>query len=755
MHADEVGPSQSAPLIAYDLVTTNDPQKEEWLDNVVYMMVPCHNPDGMDMVINHYRKYKGTKYEGSTMPGVYHKYIGHDNNRDFLTLSQMDNKAIARIYSKEWFPQVMVEKHQMGSRSVRYFVPPVHDPIAENIDAGLWNWTGIIGSNLMTDMTKQGLAGVAHHYLFDDYAPLYTNICMWKNVISFLTEAASVKDATPIFIEANELDAFGKGLSEYKKSINMPLPWPGGWWKLSDIIEYEITSTMSIIKTASMHRRNILELRNDLCRKEVSKGKTKPPYYYILPLTQHDQSELVNLVNLLIEHGVYVYQLAKPFSFDGRPFDSGDIVIPLSQPFRAFIKEVMEQQKYPVRHYTPGGEIIKPYDVTSWSLPLHRGVKAVDIVIAPSEGFESSFKEIKGIFNLKKEAAENFWAAVFSVNNNESFKAAFYAQKLGLKVDRLNTTMNIGSAKAPKGSFVVHNDPERSSEMKQLLNEMYVSPMIMKDPIEIEATAIKMPKIALIETYFHDADAGWARFIFDTYFVPYKIIHPGDFEKTDFTKSFDVVVFPDSAKSILMQGKWKAGEKEQYAISSYPPEYTKGIGKKGMEQLMTFLDSGGIIVSWGQSTELFLGTHEINRGKKGKEEFQLPVRNMSKMLKASGLFCPGSLVKILLKNNHPITLGMPKEIGVLFDGGPVFSTSIPDFDMDRRVIGKFPEINILLSGYCEKEEKISNRTAAVWLKKGKGQLVLFGFNPVFRASTQVSFKLLFNSILLPAIQKEL
>jgi hypothetical protein len=509
-----------------------------------------------------------------------------------------------------------------------------------------------------------------------------------------------------------------------------------------------------------MHRRNILELRNDLCRKEVSKGKTKPPYYYILPLTQHDQSELVNLVNLLIEHGVYVYQLAKPFFFDGRPFDSGDIVIPLSQPFRAFIKEVMEQQKYPVRHYTPGGEIIKPYDVTSWSLPLHRGVKAVDIVIAPSEGFESSFEEIKGILNLKKEVAENFWAAVFSVNNNESFKAAFYAQKLGLKVDRLNTTINIGSAKAPKGSFVVHNDPEKSSEMKQLLNEMYVSPMIMKDPIEIEAMAIKMPKIALIETYFHDADAGWARFIFDTYFVPYKIVHPSDFEKTDFTKSFDVVVFPDSAKSILMQGKWKVGENEQYAISSYPPEYTKGIGKKGMEQLMTFLDSGGIIVSWGQSTELFLGmeqlmtfldsggiivswgqstelflgTHEINRGKKGKEEFQLPVRDMSKMLKASGLFCPGSLVKILLKNNHPITLGMPKEIGVLFDGGPVFSTSIPDFDMDRRVIGKFPERNILLSGYCEKEEKISNRTAAVWLKTCLASILCSGHPLKFRLS---------------------
>ena len=141
MHSTEVGPSQSAPLIAYDMATTSDPSKLQWLDDVVYMMVPCHNPDGMDMVINHYHKYLGTKYEGSSMPRVYHKYVGHDNNRDFVTLSQEDTKAIARIYNLEWYPQVMIEKHQMGSTGTRYFVPPMHDPIAVNVDAGIWNWT--------------------------------------------------------------------------------------------------------------------------------------------------------------------------------------------------------------------------------------------------------------------------------------------------------------------------------------------------------------------------------------------------------------------------------------------------------------------------------------------------------------------------------------------------------------------------------------------------------------------------------------
>jgi hypothetical protein len=744
MHSGEVGPAQAAPLIAHQLLTTDDPQILTWLNDVVYMMVPNHNPDGMDMVVHHYRKYKGTKYEGSSLPGVYHKYVGHDNNRDFVTLTQEDTKAIARIYNLEWFPQVMIEKHQMGSTGPRYFVPPAHDPIAENVDAGIWNWTKIFGSNMITDMTEAGLAGICHSYIFDDYWPGSTETCIWKNVIGMLTEMASIKYATPIFIEPNELRVGGKGLSEYKKSINMPLPWQGGWWRLSEMLEYEIASTMSILKTASIYRKEILTFRNDLCRKEVQNGKTKPPYYYILPVAQHDQSELVGLVNLLREHGVAVYRLSSSTMLEDKSFNAGDIVIPLAQPFRPFIREVMEKQAYPLRHYTPNGEIIKPYDITSWSLPLHKGVKTIEMN-SRSESFENLLIEINEDFTLKKEIPSNFTVAVLNVNNNESFKAVFQSITQGLKVERLNNKISLTGIEVPRGSFLISNDPKLGS----IIKELNVTPIVLKESITFEATTITMPRIALVETYFHDMDAGWTRYVFDSYSIPFTVVHPGDFEKTDFAKNFDILVFPDADKSILMEGKYKT--KDEYYITDYPPEYTKGIGKKGMENLMTFLDKGGIIISWGRSTGLFMGKLEITRGKEDKEEFQLPVRDISEDIQKAGLYCPGSLMKTTLLEDHPLTLGMLEEIGIFFRGRPVFASSIPSFDMDRRVIGKFPEKNILMSGYCEKQEAVGDKTNLVWLKKGKGQLVLFGFNPQFRASTPVAFKLLFNALLLPEI----
>ncbi len=742
MHADEVGPAQAAPLVVYQIASGNSQTLLKNLENVVYIIIP-HNPDGMDMVVHNYLKYKGTKYEGTWYPGVYNKYVGHDNNRDFVTLSQSGTKAINRFYNDEWFPQVMVEKHQMGSRGVRYFVPPKHDPIAMNVDAELWTWDGIFGMGMMKDMTEQGLKGVAHTYAFDDYWPGSTETSHWKNMISMLTEAASAKIATPIYQEDNELYVSGKGLSEYKKGTNFPDPWQGGWWRLSDIVQYELVSTFSMINTAALHKEEILKLRNRLCKKEIEKGKTIAPYYYIMPLKQHDRSELVRLVNLLKEHGIKVYRLNKELNLDNTLYTKGDIVVPLAQPFRAFIKEVMEAQKFPERHYYKNGKLILPYDITSWSLPLHRGIKADEINKVYPE-IKQSISQIEETFSIKNnQIPDKYVYAVFPVENNDSYKAAFMAMSMGVKVMRSITYYNDNGMEVSKGSFFI----SKTSKMKDILAKIEISPLFIEQDIKTAKTELKMPRIALVETYMHDMDAGWTRFIFDNYYIKYTVVHPGEFENTDFTKKFDVVIFPDNNKDVLKTGKYKS-KKGTYSIPSYPKEYTKGIGNKGMDNLMKFFNSGGVILAWGRATALFAGNLSVPVNDKEKEDFILPFNDVSENMQKQGLYCPGSLVQIHLKKDFEITLGMPEQIGVFYRGRPVFTTSVPNFDMDRRVIAKFANENILMSGYAEKTELIANKSALIWLKKNKGQMILFSFNPQFRASTPVAYKLLFNSILI-------
>ncbi|MCF8380207.1 MAG: hypothetical protein K9H49_11555 [Bacteroidales bacterium] len=740
MHSTEVAPSQSAPLTAYELCTTSDSEKLKWMKDVVYMMIPSHNPDGMDMVVNYYNSTVNTKYEGASLPGVYHKYVGHDNNRDFVILSQEDTKVIAKIYNTEWYPQVFVEKHQMGSTGPRYFVPPNHDPVAENIDEGIWTWAAIFGSNMSKDMASDGLAGVSSHYAFDDYWPGSTETCIWKNVIGFLTEAASANIASPVYIDPTELNVSGKGLAEYKKSVNMPMPWPGGEWKLGDIVDYELVSTESILKTAYNHKKEILKFRNDLCKKQVELGKTSAPYYYILPLEQHDKSELVRLVNLLKEHGVEVYSLEKEVYYGNIRFSKGDIVVPLSQAYRAFIKEVMEDQEYPVRHYTKGGDIIKPYDIASWSLPLHNGLKSYEIE-SPIPGLESSINIIEEKYNLNVERAESKYL-LFSLDLNESYKIAFLSASLDMKPERITEELSLNGKTYPKGSFILQN---KNNEIFNsfLSGNLSVAPVYLdKKPL---SEKFEVPTIALVETYFHDMDAGWTRFVFDSYHIPYKILRPSDIQNVALSE-YDVIVFPSTDKSQLLEGKRKQGD--SYSVSTYDPKYTKGMEKEGLKKLMEYIHTGGNIVAWGQSTGLFEGMHTINIGAKETEEFNLPFMDISETLGKEGLYCPGSLVKMKMDKNSDITAGMPEECGIFYRGAPVFLTRPPYFDMDRKVLGTFPEKEILMSGYIEKEEELSNKAVMIWLKKGEGQMVLMGFNPQFRSSTSVTYKLLFNSLLL-------
>lgn len=740
MHSNEVGPAQSVPLIAYELATTQEKEKLRWLNETVLMIIPSHNPDGQDMVAAHYHKYLGTKYEKTSLPGVYHKYVGHNINRDFITLTQSENLAVSRLTSHHWFPQVLVERHQMGAGGVRYFVPPPTDPIAENIDASIWNWIGIFGARMMQRMTTDSLKGVTQRYLFDMYWPGPTETSLWKNVISMLTEAANAHHATPVFVEHQEIQVYGKGLSEYKKSINMPDPWPGGWWHLRDIVNYEISALWGMLDAAALHRKEILQHRADLTEKMVKTGREKAPFYYILPNKQHDRSELNHFISLMHAHGVETYTLTDNTLIENRQFLKGDIVLPLAQPFRAFIKEVMETQDFPLRHYSPGGEMMRPYDVTSWSLPLHMGLESIEIN-KPVPGIEAKLATLTHIPYLNPESFKDAWGLVFEASNNESYKAAFSALAHGAKVERVATDIATPAYELRKGDFLITNHKLPKSFWEGLME----SPKAISEKANIPVESVTLPKIGLVETYFHDMDAGWTRYIFDRYQIPYQVIRPAEL-KEGVPKGIETLIFPSVDKNILLKGQRERGD-ELY-IFNYPAEYTRAMGKEGLQKIMTWVNEGGIIISWEQSAGLFEGLLQAGSDDEYKESFRLPYRDISDDLAKKGLYVPGALLNLDLLPDHPLTLGMPATTGVMSRGRPVFATSIPNFDMDRRIIASFTEKDILASGFAQKEDLLSRKAAMIWLKKGEGQLILFSFNPQFRSNTHGTYKLIFNALLL-------
>src|SRR3990172_5584570 len=138
LHSSEVAASQTAAELMYDLVRRTDEETRRIMDNTIAIMIPFFNPDGEILVTDWYNKYVGTEYEGVGLNVLYHKYVGHDNNRDAFMTNMVESQYAAQILFRDWVPQAYVDHHQMGPYGARIYVPPYADPIRPESDPPAW-----------------------------------------------------------------------------------------------------------------------------------------------------------------------------------------------------------------------------------------------------------------------------------------------------------------------------------------------------------------------------------------------------------------------------------------------------------------------------------------------------------------------------------------------------------------------------------------------------------------------------------------
>ena len=368
IHSTEVASSQMGMTLAYRLVT--DPQLRRLLDSVVVLMIPSMNPDGLDTVVSWYRRYKGTRYEGGPLPWLYHKYIGHDNNRDWFMLTQVETRLVTRMLYKEWFPEIVYDVHQMGANGVRLFVPPFQDPVNPNLDPAIVAGINLVGAQMASALYDAGLTGVAHQQTYDLWwHGGFRSTPTRHNMIGILTEAASTRLGSPITLS-------GDSVRQPVRGVNYPAPWPGGTWHLGDIVRYELTTSEALVHLAARDRVTVIDRFVGLGRRAVEAGLAGHPFAYVLPVEQRDPESWAALANVLAAGGVEVWRAAEPFSVGGQTYSAGSLVVPMGQPYRAHAKDLLEPQ-----HYTPVNDR-PPYDVAGWTLPFTMGVRA-DVVDTP------------------------------------------------------------------------------------------------------------------------------------------------------------------------------------------------------------------------------------------------------------------------------------------------------------------------------------------------------------------------------------
>ena len=226
--------------LLHDLATGDDPATREILANTILLLVPSANPDGVEKVAIWYERTKGKPWEGGGMPELYHKYAGHDTNRDWFMLNLKETQLLTRLLYHEWFPTLTYDVHQMGSKGARLFVPPFYDPINPNLDPKIHQSIAMIGAHMAADLAQEGKRGVLTHAMYDNWWNGGNRTTPQRhNMVGVLTEAASVRLASPIFLEKEELRGSARGFADHQPGVNFVDPWPGGWWRLRDIVEYE------------------------------------------------------------------------------------------------------------------------------------------------------------------------------------------------------------------------------------------------------------------------------------------------------------------------------------------------------------------------------------------------------------------------------------------------------------------------------------------------------------------------------------
>ena len=212
LHSTECAGQEHTIQLAYDLVSnTADPQIKFILDNVITVLWFSLNPDGQNMVADWYRRNLGTPYEVSSMPWLYQKYVGHDNNRDGYMNNMIESQVVTRVTVEQWHPMVYFNHHQTAPFPARIWIPPFAEPISSNVHPLIWRWTNVFGTAMASYLDQRDMPGSIHRVNFDDWYPGFIDgVNNYRNTISFLTETALYRYATPRFYTVSD---FPKGIS--------------------------------------------------------------------------------------------------------------------------------------------------------------------------------------------------------------------------------------------------------------------------------------------------------------------------------------------------------------------------------------------------------------------------------------------------------------------------------------------------------------------------------------------------------------
>ena len=687
VHGNEASGSNAAILLAYYLASSSDEKILELLDNLIILIDPSLNPDGLQRFsqwVNSQRSkvQNPDNFEreyNEVWPGGRTNHYWFDLNRDWLTVQLNESKARILSFNK-WLPNILTDHHEMGKDQTFFFQPGIPSSVNPLISIKNQDLTYKISTFHAKELDKIG----SLYYSKEDYDDF------------FLSKGSAYPDINGgigILFE----QASSRGYSQDTDNGLLTFPFS---------IRNQFKTALSTLRAANALKDELLEYQMWFFKSsklEAKKMKKKG----IVFGNQKDISSTYKLIDVLKFHDINIHRLKKDLKLNGKIYSTDkSFVVPLDQEKFKVIQAIFNKQKK-FKDSTF-------YDVSTWTIPL-----AFDVNYEKISDTDLIGDMIKGNLEINtKDLKKADYAYIFETHGYFYPKALYQILDKGLRAKVSMKNFQINNKSFDYGTIMVpvQNQNLNPNEIHRLLSQVSTESKIniyetntgfSEQGIDLGSRnfkTIKKPKIGLlVGDGVRSYDAGEIWYIMDTqYNIPITKIDSRILERLNF-ENYTHLIFP-----------------------SFNGDLSDVIIKK----IKSWVENGGTLImyrdaiKWARENELI--EIDLIENELVAKNVDFINRNDFKRAQSTS----GAIFKANLDRTHPINFGIENNSIALFRNTNIFLK--PDDDSYKNPI--IYDKNPLMSGYIS-QENLDSLSSTVPLKIeeiGDGKIIIMTDNTNFR-----------------------
>ena len=796
IHSPETGSPEMLMELAFRLAVEDSPFIEAIRKNVIVMITPALEVDGRDRMVDLYNYRKANP--GKAMPSLLYwgKYVAHDNNRDGLGLAL----ALTRNQMKtflEYHPTVLHDLHE----SVPYlYTMTGTGPYNAWLDPLAIDEFQLLAYHEIEEMTKRGVPGVWTHGFYDGWAPNYMlYIATGHNSIGRFYETFGNGGA-----DTRERTLGANQTSRVWYRPNPPFPRVN--WSMRNNVNMQQSALLFAMNFVANNTERFLNNFYLKSKRAVAKASNEGPVAYVIPGDTPRPVEAADMVNLMRLRGIEIHRADKEFSVGNQKFAAGSYVVRMDQPYSRMADMLLDTQYYNVSDPAPYDDT----GWTMGAMRNVKTVRITDksLLTVPMTLLTSDAKVTGSVTGAASPTAfvvnhntDNTLATLRFKLKDVAMQAAEESFKVG------EQQFNAGSFIVKTQG----NPGDLKQRLEAAVAEMGLKAIGVDKVPDVKSHALAVPRIAIVHTWTNTQNEGWYRIEFDRLQIPYTYISDQSLGRTpNLREKFDVIIFPPvggSAQTIV-NGIPKRGEPIPWKGSALTPSFSQspdqsddirgGMGVAGIANLQKFLEEGGLFITIGGISQIPID-YGITSGVSIQAADKLQARGSIYNANFSDRRSP---IAYGYDQSLPIYFSQSPLFQIAAGGGGGFGgggggggqgggqgrasgrggVGDPDIiqampqpkpaDPDRpggeqspaeqrespfftppelrpRVIMRFvsDEKNLLVSGMLAGGNELANRPAIVDVPVGRGHVVMFATNPMWRHQTQGEFFLLFNAAL--------